>query len=142
MKILCNDVMWFEMNQSYLHAVVEEASLDSDLNIRLLDIVIVSKDEMFSQNLALLNHGTDTDVITIVNKTFKRLDVQLIINKDFENNQIEHFVIDLILHGLLHALGWKDDLPILKHRMLAKQNEIINKVFHVEQKQKDEQKRL
>ena len=134
MKILCNDVRWLDENQKFLQALVREASLDSALSIRFLELFLVTSDEMFSHNVSFLNHSTDTDVITIVNKKINRLDVLLIINKEFENNNLDYFLKDLILHGLLHALGWKDDLPILKYRMLTKQKEILDKVFHVEQK--------
>ena len=34
----------------------------------------------------------------------------------------------LLMHGILHLLGWKDDTPPRRRQMLARQREILEKL--------------
>lgn len=138
MRIECNDEQWLDLYRNKIEVFVSEVFMDTSLRLRLLSLELLESDDMFGENLKLLNHITDTDVITIVEKNFKRVDVYLKINKEFKINQEDQFSLYLILHGLMHAAGWKDDLPIQKDRMLKKQDLIFSKVFHVEQKERNE----
>jgi probable rRNA maturation factor len=51
---------------------------------------------------------------------------QAVIQAEEHQHSIRKEIVILIIHGVLHLLGYKDDNPELKHQMSAKEAEILN----------------
>ena len=100
----------------------------------------VSKERLLSLNKQFLNHSTHTDVITFDYSKNKSLKAEFFISlwavglsaKEFSQST-ENEVLRVIVHGILHCLGYKDDSKHNKHQMRALEDKFIE-MFHVKQK--------
>jgi len=100
----------------------------------------VSKERLLSLNEQFLNHDTHTDIITFDYSKNKSLKAEFFISlwavslsaKEFTQS-IENETLRVIIHGILHCLGHKDDSKRNKHQMRALENKFIE-MFHVKQK--------
>lgn len=128
--ISSNNSEWLQNNKSKLDRIIHELNeINSNVYLRSILVNIVDNDTMYKLNNDSLSHRYDTDVITFFIRKRNRLDVELIINKDFKLFEIKESIFYLFIHGLLHSLGFKDDLPILKKRMLAIQDSLYFQVI-------------
>jgi probable rRNA maturation factor len=50
---------------------------------------------------------------------------QAVIQAAEQNHPVKREIATLIVHGVLHLLGYRDDNPELKHRMSARETEIL-----------------
>ena len=50
---------------------------------------------------------------------------QAVIQAEEQHHSIKKEIATLIIHGVLHLLGYKDDTPELKHQMSARETEIL-----------------
>jgi rRNA maturation RNase YbeY len=100
----------------------------------------VSKERQLLLNKEFLNHNTHTDVITFDYSKNKSLKAEFFISlwavtlsaKEFSQS-IENETIRVIVHGILHCLGYKDDSKRDKHKMRELEDKFIE-MFHVKQK--------
>tara|TARA_B100001093_G_scaffold121829_1_gene114637 strand:+ start:399 stop:791 length:393 start_codon:yes stop_codon:yes gene_type:complete len=100
----------------------------------------VSKERLLLLNEQFLNHNTHTDVITFDYSKNKSLKAEFFISlwavnlsaKEFSQS-IENEVLRVIIHGILHCLGYKDDSKRNQHQMRELEDKFIE-MFHVKQK--------
>jgi rRNA maturation RNase YbeY len=107
------------------------------LNIRSLEINFVSQETIRKVNNEYLSHDYSTDIITFDYSNERNiLDGEIIISlKDAEENSKKYHVtfdnelLRLIIHGILHLLGY-DDVTLTKKRVMKKIEDTITENFN------------
>ena len=100
----------------------------------------MSDEGLLKINKKYLNHDDYTDVITFdysTQNTF-RCDIavstdRVLENADNEGVRTENELARVMIHGILHCVGFNDKIENDKLKMRSKENELL-KLFHVEQK--------
>ena len=100
----------------------------------------VSKEKLLLLNQQFLNHNTHTDVITFDYSKNKSLKAEFFISlwavslsaKEFSQSY-ENEILRVVVHGILHCLGYKDDSKRNKQNMRELEDKFIE-MFHVKQK--------
>lgn len=100
----------------------------------------VSKEKLLEINQQFLQHHTHTDIISFDYSKNKSLRAEFFISlwavsqSAKESSQtIENETIRVIIHGLLHCLGYNDDTEMNKNEMRALEDKFIE-TFHVKHK--------
>lgn len=114
-------------------AASEEATIEE------LTYVFVSDDELYDMNVKYLNHNTLTDIITFnyADNHIVSGDIFISIDRVADNAKeykvsFENELYRVMVHGLLHLLGYNDKSADEQDLMTKKENEKL-KMFHVEQ---------
>jgi rRNA maturation RNase YbeY len=103
-------------------------------NIKELNYVFCSDEYLYRMNLEYLNHETYTDIITFDNseKEFDLAgDIFISIDRVNENAKTHNQEVDtelnrVLVHGLLHLMGYKDKTKEESTLMRQKEEESIN----------------
>ena len=103
-------------------------------NIKELNYVFCSDEYLYRMNLEYLNHETYTDIITFDNseKEFDIAgDIFVSIDRVNENAKTHNQEVDtelnrVLVHGLLHLMGYKDKTKEESTLMRQKEEESIN----------------
>ncbi len=119
-----------EKIRTWIKSVIEERSLlIGDLNI-----IFVSKEEIIEINSKFLKHNYSTDVICF-NKSFLNMisgDIVVCIEEVKNNANIyssNFFLKELnrvIIHGILHLLGYNDRNKVERELMHKKESELLS----------------
>lgn len=86
---------------------------------------------LYKMNVEHLQHDTYTDVITFqYNEEFVEGDIFISVDRTTENAKIfgvtaDHELHRVMVHGLLHLMGYKDKEPVDKTLMTEKENEYL-----------------
>ena len=109
-------------------------ALESNREIITINYIFCSDDFLSQINIKYLNHNTLTDIITFNNSDDDRYidsDIYISIDRVFENSL--SFNADrmdelhrVMIHGILHLLGYKDSNDNEKKIMRKKENECLN----------------
>ena len=102
-------------------------------NVGEINIIFCSDDYLLKLNEQYLGHDTFTDIITfnfVEDKTISG-DIFISVDRMKENAKLFHVeqsteMHRLIIHGVLHLLGYKDDVPKNK-KLMTEQEEIALK---------------
>jgi len=103
-------------------------------NIKELNYVFCSDEYLYQMNLEYLNHETYTDIITFDNSE-KEFDLAGDIfvsidrvgeNAKTHNQKVETELNRVLVHGLLHLMGYKDKTKEESTLMRQKEEESIN----------------
>ena len=100
----------------------------------------VSKERQLLLNEQFLNHDTHTDIITFDYSKNKSLKAEFFISlwavslsaKEFSQSY-ENEILRVVVHGILHCLGYKDDSKRNKQNMRELEDKFIE-MFHVKHK--------
>ena len=105
-----------------------------------IHISLMSDEGLLEINKKHLNHDDYTDVITFDYSTQNTIHCDIAISTDrvSENSHnegvsIENELARVMIHGILHCVGFNDKTEDEKRIMRSKENELL-KLFHVEQK--------
>jgi rRNA maturation RNase YbeY len=107
-------------------------------NIRELNYVFCSDEYLYRMNLEYLNHDTYTDIITFDNSE-KEFDIAGDIfvsidrvgeNAKTQNQKVETELNRVLVHGLLHLMGYKDKTKEESALMRQKEEESMN-LYHI-----------
>lgn len=125
-------------------SVINRIALDHSYEIGLLEINIISDDELLQINIDQLNHNYYTDIITFDYCTVKKLEGDIYISLDRIKDNAKTFNVSTLLeltrvvfHGVLHLSGYKDKTKKDKTKMTEMENKylgLFDKMFHGEQK--------
>jgi rRNA maturation RNase YbeY len=117
---------------------------DHGNKIQQIDYVFVDDKALLEINKNVLNHDYYTDIISFDYTEDKKIEGEIYISVDrvIDNARKfkEEFHVELlrvIIHGVLHYVGYKDKTKKDANTMRDKENHylnIYNKEFHVEQK--------
>ena len=110
------------------------------LQIGEIHISLMSDERLLEINKKHLNHDDYTDVITFDYSTQNTIHCDIAVSTDrvSENAHNEGITIEdelarVMIHGILHCVGFNDKKEDDRRTMRSKENELL-KLFHVEQK--------
>jgi rRNA maturation RNase YbeY len=129
-----------KINKSKLHDLIKSLSVELNFTVSNLEINIISGSDIHIINKIYLKHNCTTDIITfnysdkmehIDGEIFISIDDALTNSKKFKVTLSEELV-RLVIHGILHLLGYDDrkssDKKIMKqleNKLLSRNNFIL-----------------
>lgn len=113
------------------------------LDLDIIFINIVSKEDILELNKKYLNHNYYTDILTFDLRDNISNDSEIFIcfsvaeeNSKFLNIDIETEMTRLVIHGLLHLANYKDKNEKEKLEMTKMENFFLQQLFHVKTDEK------
>ncbi len=99
-----------------------------------LNYIFCSDEYLLKMNQEYLNHNTYTDIITFDNSELeKTIEADIFISTDRvkENSQSQNIVFEdelarVLVHGVLHLMGWNDKTNDLKKEMRKKEDACLS----------------
>ena len=134
-------------NKKEIRALLKKICKKENKKISFINCVFCSDNRLLEINKKYLNHVSLTDVVTFdftLNKKNLEGDIYISIDRVKENARkykepFKTELLRIIIHGLLHLIGFSDKTKEEKNIMTLKENEYLslyNKLtFHVERKQ-------
>lgn len=123
-----------------VHDLVKSLSIELNFSVSNLEINFISGEKIQSINKAYLKHNYTTDIITFNYSDFiQQIDGEIFISIDDALSNSKKFkvtlsdeLVRLVIHGILHLLGYDDqnltDKKIMKrleNKLLSKNNFIL-----------------
>ena len=107
--------------------------------IKKIEYNFVSKDRILNLNTKYLKHNTETDIITFDYSKSKKIQAEMhlcfsVIERNAKENMqsAENEMVRVIIHGLLHCMGYNDKNNADRELMRKKEDSFL-KLFHVKQ---------
>lgn len=99
-----------------------------------LNYIFCSDDYLYKMNLKYLNHNTYTDILTFDNSESENSiesDIFISIDRVKDNSQsqstgFEDELSRVLVHGVLHLMGWSDKTKELKQEMRKKEDACLS----------------
>jgi len=148
-KIFVNSPKDFILDKTIILNLISQLSKELNFKINSLEINFISKEEIHKLNKNYLNHNYSTDIITFNYSEEKKilsskknydlivenkLDGEIFISIDDAQENSKKYKISLqkeierlIIHGILHLLGYDDINQNDKLIMKRKENYLVNK---------------
>ncbi len=122
------------LDKLLFHSVLSDLKKSLEFSIKSLNLNFIESDMMIEINTEYLGHNYDTDIITFSYSEDKtNLDGEIFISIDQAienavryNVHLDSEIIRLIVHGILHLLGFNDKDPKDKRRMKREENRLTN----------------
>jgi len=130
-----------KVEKKIIHSLVTSLSSKLSFKLETLSINFVDADYLLNINKDYLNHNFNTDIITFnYSGSNSLLDGELFISVDEAINNSLKFnvtldseIIRLVIHGILHLLGF-DDEETSKKRKMKKEEDFYTELFEKEYK--------
>ena len=134
-------------NTKEIRALLKKICKKENKKISFINCVFCSDNRLLEINKKYLNHVSLTDVVTFdftLNKKNLEGDIYISIDRVKENARkyketFKTELLRIIIHGLLHLIGFSDKTKEEKNTMTLKENEYLSLYsklkFHVEHKQ-------
>ncbi len=126
-------------NEEQLLSWLSDCVLLLDKQIGDIHIALMDDDALLSLNQKHLDHDHYTDVITFDYSTTKTVNCDIAVSTDrvLENATIEGVSVEseiarVLIHGILHCIGYSDKTTKDKQIMRKQEDEMLKR-FHVEQ---------
>lgn len=127
------------LDKFLFHQLISLLKKDFDFNIETLLINFVTSEYLLKINKEFLRHNYLTDIITFDYSKKKDLfDAELYISvQDASRNakkyhsSLEQELMRLVIHGVLHILGYDDKSPKKRAVMKALENRLTNKYLFI-----------
>ena len=130
-----------KLDKKIAHSIMSELKKILSFTIESLNINFITPDLMIEINKQYLNHNYDTDIITFnYSGSNTNLDGEIFIsigqaidNSIRFNVNLDSELIRLIVHGILHLLGYDDQKSSDKKKMKIEEDKLtenINKKFN------------
>lgn len=129
-----------KLKKSKLHDLIKSLSIELNFTVSNLEINIISGSDIHLINKSYLKHNYTTDIITFnYSNTLNQIDGEIFISIDDALYNSKKFkvtlseeLVRLVIHGILHLLGYDDqnrsDKKIMKqleNKLLSKNNFIL-----------------
>ena len=133
LRIFCS-YKRYKIDKFLLHRLVNVLAKELDFIIDSLPINFISSDQIIAINKDYLGHNYSTDIITFnYSGSHKSIDGEIFISiddakinaREFDNSLKEE-IIRLVIHGILHLLGYDD----IKTADLKKMKELENRLLN------------
>ncbi|NOY76613.1 MAG: rRNA maturation RNase YbeY [Calditrichaeota bacterium] len=104
-----------------------------------ISVIFLPNDSIRELNRSFLNHDYPTDVIAfnLEENPGKTVEGEVYIGFERAREQAREFGVSyrnelhrLVIHGVLHLLGWEDDSPEKKQKMTARENDYLAKLLN------------
>jgi rRNA maturation RNase YbeY len=113
---------------AWLHSVARQFSFEIDHFV----VHLINDEELLQMNIKYLNHDTLTDILTFDYTENKVINAELYISTDRVidnskkfNTSIYNELHLVIIHGLLHCIGFRDKTKAEKEAMRNAENEAL-----------------
>ncbi len=124
----------YEVDKRNIHKVVYLLTKELSFSIESLYINIISAEEIEKINNKYLRHNFSTDIITFnYSGENDTLDGEIFISLDdacYNSKKygvsLDNEILRLVIHGILHLLGYDDLLPKNKKVMKTEENRLVN----------------
>ena len=124
-----------KISKLLVHKIVGLLKNEFNFTVSSLLVNFVSADQIIKINKKFLNHNYSTDIITFsYSGEYQVVDSEIYISvEDAESNAVQFGVtfseeiLRLLIHGILHLLGFDDKTPELKRKMKAVENRLCKK---------------
>ena len=127
-------------NEEQLLSWLSDCVLLLDKQIGDIHIALMDDHALLALNQKHLDHDHYTDVITFDYSTAKEVNCDIAVSIDrvsenatLEGVSVENELARVLIHGILHCVGYSDKTPNDKQIMRMKEDEML-KQFHVEHK--------
>lgn len=115
---------------------IKEIAQSYEKTVGEISIVFVSDDYLLRINNQYLNHNYFTDIITFDYSNMNKIEGDIFISietvksnsKEF-NSSFNEEILRVIIHGILHLLGFNDKKPKEKEEMTKKENVALELFF-------------
>lgn len=122
------------INKKKIHQLVKELSHSLSFKLASLEINFILGNEIQSLNKTHLKHDYSTDIITFTYSSVKNLiDGELFISIDDAVMNSKRFKVTfseeigrLVIHGILHILGYDDQITSEKIIMKRMENKLLS----------------
>ncbi|MBK7106692.1 MAG: rRNA maturation RNase YbeY [Ignavibacteriae bacterium] len=124
-----------KIDKRKIHELILNLKKEYSFQINSLAINFISEKEIIPINQKYLGHNFSTDIITfnysgendsLDGEIFISLDDACFNAKKF-NVTLENELIRLVIHGILHLLGFDDKLTKDKKKMKVEENKLVSK---------------
>ncbi len=109
-------------------SIIKHNNIPGDINV-----VFTSDDYLYNMNLQYLNHDYYTDIITFNYNSGNVISGDLFISIDRVRENAQKFnvsfqeeLLRVIIHGVLHLLGFDDKTDVERQKMREKENEMLS----------------
>lgn len=131
-----------KINKKDVHKAVSALIKILNFSIDSLQINFINSNQILEINKKYLNHHFTTDIITFnYSGSLENLEGELFISTDDAFENAKKFNVDfnsellrLIIHGILHMIGYEDDIPVNKKRMKLLENKLVKELTEGEEK--------
>jgi probable rRNA maturation factor len=125
-----------QLTKREIQEIVKSVLNDLSVELHSLQINILSDSQILELNKKYLNHDYKTDIITFnYSNELSMIDGEIFISlEDAEINAVRYDVslrdelLRLIIHGILHLVGYDDKISRDKKKMRLKENYFLNKI--------------
>ena len=121
-------------NTEDLNLWINNVIKEEEMIIGELVYVLCNDEYLLKKNIQFLNHNTLTDVITFDYSENKIISGDILISTERVSENAKIFKVDyltelrrVMVHGLLHLLGYKDKIEKDADTMREKENYYLNK---------------
>jgi len=130
----------FRIYKRRIHLIISSLKKELNFSISFLQINFVSSQQIIKINEKYLHHKGSTDIITFnySEETFN-LDGECYIcipvaneNADKFGVSLQNELLRLVIHGVLHLLGYDDIDSMDKKVMKKEENKLVNLLFNKE----------
>ena len=128
------------LNKRHLLSWLSDCVLLLNKQIGDIHIALMGDQALLELNQKHLDHNDYTDVITFDYSTAKAVNCDIAVSTDrvlenatHEGVSVENELARVLIHGILHCVGYSDNTPNEKQIMRKKEDEML-KLFHVEHK--------
>ena len=123
------------INKLTIHKLISLLQKELNFKIDSLDISFVNSTEIARLNTKYLNHNYSTDVITFdYSKSDSSIEGEILISVEdaFENSKkfkisLKEELLRLLIHGILHILGYNDKAINQRRLMKTKENILLSR---------------
>lgn len=117
-----------------IHLLVNRLTGELNFKISNLEINFISNEEIIRINKIYLNHDFTTDIITFnYSSDIKNIDGEIIISIDDAKINSQKYKVSfyeeiarLVIHGILHLLGYDDQITSKKKVMKRMENKLLS----------------
>ncbi len=118
-----------------IHSLVNDLKSFLKFEIASFDINFISSEDIISINSKYLRHNCTTDIITFnYSGECLNFDGEIFISiEDAKENakkfkvSFDNEIVRLIIHGILHMLGYDDVTKVKRNKMKLLEDELVNK---------------
>ena len=124
-----------QISKSALHELIKALSEELNFRIESLEINFTNSEKIREINREYLNHDYSTDILTFnYSEEVSILDGEIIISIDDARNNSKRFkvlfnqeIARLVIHGVLHLIGFDDNNRLNKIKMKRMENKLLNR---------------
>ena len=124
-----------KIKKSNVHDLIKSLSVELNFLVSNLEINFISGEDIHAINKSYLKHDYTTDIITFnYSDSLQKIDGEIFISIDDALSNSKKFkvtlsdeLVRLVIHGILHLLGYDDQNLTDKKRMKRLENKLLSK---------------